>query len=194
MDGSALWIAYMDRLLLGCSLMEILQCECPRKVQNGESALSWLYQQSIGSQCKIKDKRFCVESLGQWKSCLIWSGVWGSIFGWHHMGLTSGTSQFRHFWGCLLPNRLHKIGQPSALVPSWLAHAQYCSGSLSAVERGIIAQSSLLSAFSGVRTCDICDEELPALHWKKLVKWSSLCGEHYKVAQRLIFKCTTIKL
>ena len=41
-----------------------------------------------------------------------------------------------HFWGCLLPNRLHKVGQPSALVHSWLAHAQYCSGSLSLLRGG----------------------------------------------------------
>ena len=50
----------MDTQLLGYSLMDISQCEYHILVQSGESIPSWLYQQSIGSQCKIKDQRYCV--------------------------------------------------------------------------------------------------------------------------------------
>ena len=57
-----LWIAYMLKQLLGSSLMEILKPGCLRNVESGETSLSWLYPRSIGSQCKIKDQRYCVGS------------------------------------------------------------------------------------------------------------------------------------
>ena len=61
-DGSTLWLSYMLKQLLGSSLMEILDPGCRRNVESGETSLSWLYPRSIGSQCKIKDQRYCVWS------------------------------------------------------------------------------------------------------------------------------------
>ena len=67
-DNSALWILYMLKQLLSSSLMEVMKPGCPGNVESGETSLSWLYPQSIGSQCKIKDQRYRVWSLGPWKS------------------------------------------------------------------------------------------------------------------------------
>ena len=61
-DDSALWILYMLKQLLSSSLMEVMKPGCPGNVESGETSLSWLYPQSIGSQCKIKDQRYCVWS------------------------------------------------------------------------------------------------------------------------------------
>ena len=83
-DGSTLWLAYMLKQLLGNSLMEILKPGCPRNVESGETSLSWLYLQSIGSQCKIKDQRYCVGSKGPWKSLKVTLSIkntWPSILG-----------------------------------------------------------------------------------------------------------------
>ena len=66
--GCALELPYMLKQLLGSSLMEILKLGCPGNVKSGETSLSWLYPRSIGSQCNIKDQRYCVWSLGPWKS------------------------------------------------------------------------------------------------------------------------------
>ena len=53
--------------LLCSTLMEILKPGCPRNVESWDTSLSWLYPRSIGSQCKIKDQRYCV---GSWPSML----------------------------------------------------------------------------------------------------------------------------
>ena len=90
-DASALWIAYMNTQLLGCSLMEISQCACHRKVQSG------LYQQSIGSHCKIKDQRYCVLVRGQ-ENHSKWQSP--SIIHDHQLGvLVTVESWSCHYWG-----------------------------------------------------------------------------------------------
>ena len=66
-DNSALQILYMLKQLLSSSLLEVMKPGCPGNVESGETWLSWLYPQSIGSQCKIKDQIYCVWSLGAMK-------------------------------------------------------------------------------------------------------------------------------
>ena len=61
-DDSALWILYMLKQLLSSSLIEVMKPGCPGIVESGDTILSWLYPQSIVSQCKIKDQRYCVWS------------------------------------------------------------------------------------------------------------------------------------
>ena len=61
-DDSALWILYMLKQLLSSSQMKVMKPGCPGNVESGETSLSWLYPQSIGSQCKIKGQRYCVSS------------------------------------------------------------------------------------------------------------------------------------
>ena len=72
----------MLKQLLGSSIMEILKPGCLRNVENGETSLSWIYPRSIGSQCKIKDQRYCVGSKGAWKSLQVTvyiKNTWPSI-------------------------------------------------------------------------------------------------------------------
>ena len=52
----------MLKQLLGSSLMEILKPGFQRNVESGETSFKWLYPQSIGSQCKIKDQIYYVGS------------------------------------------------------------------------------------------------------------------------------------
>ena len=98
MDGSTLWLAYMLNQLLGSSILEILKPGCLRNVENGETSLSWLYPRSIGSQCKIKDQRYCVGSKGWWKSLQVTvptKNTWPSILG----VLMTVDSCSCHLWG-----------------------------------------------------------------------------------------------
>ena len=91
-------ISDMLKQLLSSSLMEILKPGCPRNVESGETSLSWLYSQSIGSQCKIKDQRYCVGSYGPWKSLqetVSIKNTWQSILG----VLVTDDSCNCHLWG-----------------------------------------------------------------------------------------------
>ena len=82
--GCALGLTYMLKQLLSSSLMEALKPGCPRNVESGDNGLSWLYPQSIGSQCQIKDQRYHVLCLGPWKSFKVTASIkntWLSILG-----------------------------------------------------------------------------------------------------------------
>ena len=66
--GCTLGLLYMLRQQLSSSLMEIFKPGCLRNGESGETSLSWIYPQSIESQCNTKDQRYRVWSLGPWKS------------------------------------------------------------------------------------------------------------------------------
>ena len=51
-DDSALWILYMFKQLLSSSVMEVMKPGCPGNVESGETSLSWLHPQSIGSSAR----------------------------------------------------------------------------------------------------------------------------------------------